>query len=181
MVTNKELVPRLEKLSEERLAIVRAKNSNYAGGSGDSNAFKNFDMIEVLTNGKVSREVGMLVRMTDKLARLATLITGTPDAVGESIQDTLADLANYADLTTLAFRDKSEVVEEHKTALDRVTEDAKYQVAQYSHVIEFPAADIPAAPIDNDSPLRLHAIPVIPTPKEDPEPSSILARLFSKN
>lgn len=56
------------------------KNSNY----GDSFA-------------KVRKEIpfAILVRLMDKLERLKMLYKGEPDKVGESIDDTLLDMANY--------------------------------------------------------------------------------------
>lgn len=106
MITNKRLIEILRENSADRIGIVERKNSNYAGGGPEGNAFKNFDMVETLSNGKVTREMGMFVRMTDKLARLGTLMFGGEDAVGESVEDTLQDLANYSDLALVAWRDK---------------------------------------------------------------------------
>jgi hypothetical protein len=42
--------------------------------------------------------------MDDKMSRLATLTKGHTDSVGESIEDTLADLAGYAILTLVELR-----------------------------------------------------------------------------
>jgi hypothetical protein len=57
------------------------KNANYG------NSFVN-------TRNEVDRAI--IVRLMDKLERLKTLFKGENDLVGESIDDTLLDLANYA-------------------------------------------------------------------------------------
>lgn len=166
MVTNKRLIEVLRENSEARLGIVERKNSNYAGGGPDANAFKNFDMVEVLSNGRVTREMGMFVRMTDKLARLGTLMFGGVDNVGESVEDTLQDLANYADLTLVAVRDKNE------PPLSLAEQFRRFQAEGMQNV----ASD----PIDDNSPLRRHASPIPPDhihPTSDPK--SILSRFLN--
>jgi hypothetical protein len=50
--------------------------------------------------------VGLLVRMTDKLARACRLAQGQPHQVeGEALQDTLLDLANYTVMTIVALEE----------------------------------------------------------------------------
>ena len=96
------LVQSFRELMEENIATVAKKNADYSGA--DSDGFKNFELVEQL--GICSTEVGFLVRMCDKLARLSTLVgseTG-PQVADESIEDTLGDLANYASLMQLYRR-----------------------------------------------------------------------------
>jgi hypothetical protein len=70
-----------------------SKNHDYAGGDDE---FSNFDQIERLTNGKVSSELGIFTRMSDKMSRLGNLLTGAGAQVqDESIDDTLDDLIGY--------------------------------------------------------------------------------------
>ena len=83
----------IKKNFDMMLDIVSKKSRDY---SGEEDAFKNFKMCETL--GVCSVEAGILTRMTDKLSRVANLLTAekaTPE-VDESISDTLMDLANYA-------------------------------------------------------------------------------------
>lgn len=162
MVRNGDLIRELEEIGAARRELVKRKNANYAGGDEDGNAFKNFDMIEELTNGKVTREIGLLVRMTDKLARLATLMTGTPDEVGESIDDTLNDLANYADLTLVARRDKAA-----EQAEEKLSADVKIHELEHAEQLELPFG----APEEY----------FLSTPTPEESPKSILARFFSRN
>lgn len=73
--------------------ITKAKNHDYGGFSKDP--FGNFKVVE--HNGIASPEVGFLVRMTDKMSRLASFVSqGTLKVEDEKIADTLMDLANYS-------------------------------------------------------------------------------------
>ena len=47
---------------------------------------------------------GLMVRLSDKIARLETLLGGEPDTVGESLDDTLDDIAGYAILAKVLRR-----------------------------------------------------------------------------
>lgn len=87
--------------------IVEKKNADYAG---TENPLRNF--IDASTIAEVTVEQGLLVRMADKLARVRTL-TSRHDSigeVGEKLEDTLMDLANYAAI--LAYVCKVSYVEE---------------------------------------------------------------------
>lgn len=53
---------------------------------------------------KMDPEKALLVRMSDKVARLASLASGEKDRVGESMEDTLYDLAGYCILAIIAMR-----------------------------------------------------------------------------
>lgn len=73
--------------------ICRNKNHDYAGGQ--SNAFKNFTIVEQM--GVTSTEQGFLTRMCDKMMRITNFVTsGTLKVKDEAIEDTLLDLANYS-------------------------------------------------------------------------------------
>lgn len=71
----------------------KRKNADYAG---DSDPFANFRLVEML--GICSVETGILVRMTDKMARITNLLKEgkTNQVKDESVDDTLIDLANYS-------------------------------------------------------------------------------------
>lgn len=72
------------------LAIVKAKNADY---SIDSDAFLNFRACEAFG---IQTEIGIIVRMIDKLTRTTNLLKKDPTVRDEAITDTLADLSNYA-------------------------------------------------------------------------------------
>lgn len=75
------------------------KNGNYAKAS------------DALSNFRLSNELGIdpfkgcLIRMSDKWSRICQLSKGVPDLVGESLEDTLIDLANYSIISILLFRE----------------------------------------------------------------------------
>jgi len=68
------------------------KNAGYSGDSQDR--WANFRMAE---NFGISAFLGCLVRMSDKFIRIQNLVNNPKnEQVGESIKDTLMDLASYA-------------------------------------------------------------------------------------
>lgn len=74
-------------------SIAAKKNADYTAGQPDP--FANFRLCE--SHGIASVEAGILVRMTDKMARLVSLCTGHQVQVAdEKLEDTLIDLANYS-------------------------------------------------------------------------------------
>lgn len=79
------------------------KNQDY---TGDGDAFKNFLAIEELTDKKITAEEGILVRMTDKINRIANLLYKPNEVVDEKIQDTLLDLAVYSIILKIYLSNK---------------------------------------------------------------------------
>jgi hypothetical protein len=80
----------------ERLLL--AKHANYGESAGKT---------PCLTPG-ISPGTALLVRASDKVARIATLAAGEPDLVGESLEDTVRDLAGYC-LLWLAYRSECQL------------------------------------------------------------------------
>lgn len=81
---------------ERMAAIHKAKNADYGSS---------YNLAPALLG--IPAHVGLLVRMTDKLARACRLAQGqAPQVEGEALQDTLLDLANYAVLAILALEEK---------------------------------------------------------------------------
>ena len=86
--------------------ITARKNADYTGAKGDD-PFANFRVVE--HNGICSIEQGFLVRMSDKMSRLATFAQGQHfQVLDESVEDTLLDLANYALLMAAYIKMKGE-------------------------------------------------------------------------
>lgn len=93
--------------------IVKKKNHDYTGASGD--AFANFKVVESM--GICSTEQGFLTRMMDKMMRINTFVQkGSLLVADESVEDTLCDLANYSILMLGYIKDKKE-----KLALEKST------------------------------------------------------------
>lgn len=79
-------------LLEKMKALHIAKNAGYSGDSPDR--WANFRMAESFG---VSAFLGCLIRMSDKFIRIRNLVKNPKnERVGESIKDTLMDLAGYA-------------------------------------------------------------------------------------
>ncbi|MGH9992865.1 MAG: hypothetical protein ACREBU_01555 [Nitrososphaera sp.] len=85
-----ELMRLHNSLCDRAYTIMKAKNKDYTAGGG---VFANFDLSASLG---VPRELGLLVRVSDKVIRLKSGITGGALAVkGEGFEDTILDVINY--------------------------------------------------------------------------------------
>lgn len=84
--------PTYLKLLEEMKYLHITKNAGYSGDSLDR--WANFRLSEKFG---VSAFIGCLVRMGDKFIRIQNLVKNPKnEMVGESIRDTLLDLASYS-------------------------------------------------------------------------------------
>jgi hypothetical protein len=81
---------RIAELCDEVKDLLIRKNNDY-----DNSFSKSFEEYGILS-GKF--------RIDDKINRLNNLIKGAKDSVGESVEDTLIDLAGYALLTLAELR-----------------------------------------------------------------------------
>lgn len=80
-----------ENLTQKALEIMRAKNHDYTTGSGDP--YSNFRNSSVVG---VAPELGLLIRVIDKIMRLRTFISsGTLEVKNESVEDAIIDIINY--------------------------------------------------------------------------------------
>ncbi len=83
-----------EVLCKEALELSTRKNHDYAGKGGEQ-PFANFERCEAM--GICTTGQGFLVRMTDKLSRLASFEqAGEFKVKDESVKDTVLDIVNYA-------------------------------------------------------------------------------------
>lgn len=101
--TSAEMLKRFEEITIEMLEVAKKKNNDY---SGDVRAFKNFEVIEFLTNWYTTTEQGFLTRITDKASRIATLLNRDAQVADERVIDTLTDLSNYAVLMRIYLETK---------------------------------------------------------------------------
>lgn len=98
-MTRNELFERHKQLCSESLELMKAKNQDYGA---DEDPFRNFREFGAL---------GILVRMSDKLARLRTFTERKEFAVkNEAVEDSVKDIINYA----ILFEAFSETCESHK-------------------------------------------------------------------
>lgn len=79
----------IEKTYKDGLEIIHKKNHDYAG---EEDHWKNFRYAEMVG---VSVERAILVRVSDKLARVSNLLDKDPEVLDERLEDTLLDMINY--------------------------------------------------------------------------------------
>jgi len=101
--TQKDFLNRLEKLYKENVEISRRKNADYAT---DTDPFRNFRVCESIG---IPAEVGILVRMTDKISRIRNLLGKKAQVKDETIFDTLSDLANYAMILRIYLEENGKI------------------------------------------------------------------------
>jgi hypothetical protein len=95
-----------DELCDDAVDLMRRKNNDYAGASWKS-PFKNFLHAETL--GLCAAEQGMVVRLSDKLQRLAHFVSGQEMKVSdESLRDTLLDIVNYTVLIGAYLQSKKQ-------------------------------------------------------------------------
>lgn len=85
--------------------IMRAKNSDYTGGEGATDALANFKCATALGLHPVT---GLLLRVQDKLMRIRSFVSdGKLRVSGESVEDACDDIVNYAILAKALLREES--------------------------------------------------------------------------
>jgi len=95
----KTFLEMLQKNSDKGMDLIKAKNQDYAT---NKDPFSNFRMVENI--GLATLEQAILMRMCDKFARIVNLLKKDSAAVkDESVEDTLLDIMNYANIL-LAYR-----------------------------------------------------------------------------
>lgn len=94
-----QLVTSIEETFKQCLEIAKRKNADYAG---DTDPFANFRLVEKLSICSV--ETGILVRLTDKYARIINLLDKQAQVKDESVEDTIRDSINYWAIL-LAYRE----------------------------------------------------------------------------
>jgi len=104
-MNQKQYLKRFKEITETMYIITQAKNADYSGNEA-KNAFKNFDTIDFLTDWKIQSEHGLLVRITDKMTRIANLMFQDNNVKDEKIEDTLQDMANYCIILLIYLENK---------------------------------------------------------------------------
>ena len=101
--TPAEYLKRFKEITDKMYEITSRKNHDY---SWTQFAFKNFMQIEQLTDWYTTTEEGIVVRITDKLSRLCTLLDKQWQVNDERIEDTLLDMANYCIILAIYLETK---------------------------------------------------------------------------
>ena len=103
-MNREELFKHHEELSQTALHIMKKKNHDSAGNSGQQ-PFANFERCEAM--GICSTEQGFLVRITDKVSRLSTFASAGKLVVdNEGYQDAILDIMNYCVLFSAYVKSK---------------------------------------------------------------------------
>lgn len=103
--TRDDLLAVIRELADKAVPKVAQRNAAYAG-SGD--VFGNLNLVETLSNGRLSTELGITLRMGDKVSRLYSLCSDpTIDPTDEPLEDTLIDLLGYSALLLLRHRTRT--------------------------------------------------------------------------
>lgn len=89
-MTQQEFIKTIEDIYKEGVDIIRKKNTDYAK---EHDPFMNFRFAELVG---VSVPRAILVRMSDKLARISNVIDKEVAVRDETVMDTLLDLCNYS-------------------------------------------------------------------------------------
>lgn len=83
------LIQSVEQTYKDGLEILKKKNADYAG---DADPYKNFRFSSLIGVGV---EEAILVRVTDKIARISNILHKDAQVKDETITDTLVDAINY--------------------------------------------------------------------------------------
>ena len=132
--TRDDLLALIRELADKAIPKVAQRNAAYAG-SGD--VFGNLNLVETLSNGRLSTELGITLRMGDKVSRLYSLCSDpTIDAADESLEDTLIDLLGYSALLLLRHRTRtSPPTRKLQQLTDDVTECLRQEVGKPARFI----------------------------------------------
>lgn len=102
MTTREELFKLHQDMCAEALELMKKKNNDYASGS---DPFMNFRRAEYL--GFATAELGVLIRMTDKMSRISTFLkNGDLSLSNESVYDAIIDMVNYSVLLAGLIKDR---------------------------------------------------------------------------
>ena len=103
-MTREELLKHHEVLCKQARELMDKKNRDYAGNDGKE-PFANFTRVEAM--GICSTEQGFMVRLTDKMSRLSSILASVKQHVkDESFEDTMVDVINYIVLLSAYRQEK---------------------------------------------------------------------------
>lgn len=103
-MTLKEVMDIHNGLTAKGFELMLRKNADYADTQVSRDPFKNFRVCESM--GFCSAEKGILVRLSDKISRVTTLIDKPPQVSDESFEDTIVDAINYLVLLSALRKDR---------------------------------------------------------------------------
>lgn len=103
-MTKDELLELHDATCRDARAIMERKNNDYTGGKSVADPFANFRMAELLG---LPGEIGLLLRMMDKIQRIRSFVLdGSLSVASESVDDACDDIVNYAILCKGMLRER---------------------------------------------------------------------------
>lgn len=84
-----ELIALAKSTFDKCITTLQEKNHDYSKGK---DALRNFKLVESF--GLTDSQTGIMVRLTDKMARISNLLNTEPK-VSEKVEDTIDDAINY--------------------------------------------------------------------------------------
>ena len=109
VISREEVIAFRDMLHKQSLEILKKKGSDYNRKQADTDSLFNLKVAEIL--GVVpTAERGILVRLSDKLMRLISLLQPDTEAAvsDESVMDTVLDIHNYVDYALLFHMKRKE-------------------------------------------------------------------------
>lgn len=94
--------PRVNQLFAQAIDLYNRKNHDYAE---NADPMSNFRKSEIF--GVPSR-LGVLIRINDKISRLSQITKKQAKVPGETVKDTLLDVANYALIAAVLYEEVNE-------------------------------------------------------------------------
>jgi hypothetical protein len=92
-----------KELTSKAFEILQKKNQDYASGDDPYANFRKGEIFDIC-----STEAGILLRITDKMSRLATFVKNKKLSVdNESFEDSILDIINYMVLFSAYVQDKN--------------------------------------------------------------------------
>lgn len=117
-MTREELLKHHEVLCKQARDLMDKKNRDYAGNDGKE-PFANFTRVEAM--GICSTEQGFMVRLTDKMSRLSSILqSGKTNVSNETFEDTLVDVINYIVLLS-SYRQEKQLKKQYGESLFNCT------------------------------------------------------------
>lgn len=117
-MTREDLLKHHEVLCKQARDLMDKKNRDYAGNDGKE-PFANFTRVEAM--GICSTEQGFMVRLTDKMSRLSSILaSGKNHVKDESFEDTMVDVINYIVLLS-AYRQEKRLTKQYGDSLFNCT------------------------------------------------------------
>ena len=101
-MTREELFRLHEEICNNAKELMKKKNADYASSQ---DPFMNFRRAEFL--GFSTAEMGVLIRMTDKMSRISTFLNrGQLSLENESVYDAIVDMINYSVILAGLLKDR---------------------------------------------------------------------------